>query len=51
MEDSLVDVLRFQVSLVDVVNDLLGSVNDLCASSVSDCDVQEVPGVLARLIF
>ena len=51
MEYSLVDILRSQVSLVDIVDDLLGSVDDLCASGVGDCDVQEVSGVLACLIL
>ena len=51
VEYSLIDILRSQVSLVDVVNDLLCGIDDLCASGVRDCDVQKVTGVLARLIF
>jgi hypothetical protein len=37
--------------LVDVVNDLFCSVDNLGSSRVGDCDVQEVSGVLAGLIL
>jgi hypothetical protein len=51
VEYSLVDVLGPKISLVDVIDDLLGSVDDLCTSGIGYRDVQEVSRILACLVF